>query len=227
MFTPHGGNSFGVKKLSESFAVVVLAVLERRVVGRGDGHRDPLRQHLALQAGEDTALIAIAASPGESPRQGLSAVGRPLRDHLPRAVLGLRRHGDGLVPGLDERAQGAGRAALHHHRVERVVLGERLGDGPAGLLVVPAADDLDDLVALALGAQHGAEALVAIALRRVALEAAHLEHLALAAELLVDELAPLGAPWPTGPRSPRRPCRCRSRRRTARGQHVVLVGEAR
>ncbi len=121
----------------------------------------------------------------------LHALVGELRDELTRAVLGLGGHGDGLVVGVEQRTDGARGPALHEESVELAMNGQGVGNRFLGLAVVPATDDLHDVVLLSRSLHDLPEPHVTIAIHGVALQAAHFEHFSFAAQLLVQELAPL------------------------------------
>ena len=105
MLTSQGGNSFAVKKLSVRFGPVVLAVLERRVVGDRDRHRDQLRHRRCPRAPRSPPSSRSRPGPATGRR---TEPFRPLSlycgDVLAEAVLALARHRHQRMLGVHQRA---------------------------------------------------------------------------------------------------------------------------
>src|SRR5687767_6861062 len=102
-----------------------------------------------------------------------------LGHELAEAVLCLAPNRDERMAGVDEGLHSTGRAALRDHPVESVAVhGECVGDDFLRSAVVPVADHLDDLPGTAGRIEDFMDADGAVAVDRVAGEAADLKDLA-------------------------------------------------
>ena len=197
MFTPQGGNSLTVKKLSGRSDQKFSPSFRSSCSRDRQRHRDELRHRVAFQRrdrglhrdGDEARRLAD--------RHALQAFVGVLGDQLAEAVLGLARDGDEGVAGVHHRLHGAGRAALDGDAVELAVDGDGVGRHLLRGAVVPVADDLDDLPVAAGGVEDLVDADRAVAVDRVAGQAADLEDLAaglaVRLELVDEELRPLAA----------------------------------
>ncbi len=120
-----------------------------------------------------------------------------LGDQLAEAVLRLAGDRHERVAGVHHRLHGAGRAALDGDGVELAVHGDGVGGHLLGGAVVPVADHLHHLPLAAGAVEHLVDADRAVAVDRVAGQAADLEDLAAGLarglELVDEELRPLAA----------------------------------
>ena len=142
MFTPQGGNSLTVKKLSGRSDQKFSPSLSVGVVGDRQRHRDQLRHRVALERRDRRLHRDGDEARRLADRDALQALVGMLGDQLAEAVLGLAGHRHERVAGVHHRLHGAGRAALDGDAVELAVHGDGVGGDLLRGAVVPVADDL-------------------------------------------------------------------------------------